>query len=97
MFTQTQANCPGTRRGEEVSRLRVCLLQLPAQRKKKRRIRFQPSTAAQSRSKHGKESEPTSFAVKREKSESQIAGKTKNPDAFLGASLCRSGGRKTAK
>lgn len=34
VFTQT-ANCLGNRRGEEVSRLSVCLLQLPAQKREK--------------------------------------------------------------
>lgn len=43
VFTQT-ANRLGNRRGEEVSRLCVCLLQLPAQKKKKPRILFQSST-----------------------------------------------------
>lgn len=63
MFTQT-ANCLGNRRGEEVSRLCVCLLQLPAQKEKKPRIRFQPSTTVESRRKHGKDGNHTSDAVK---------------------------------
>lgn len=63
VFTQT-ANCLGNRRGEEVSRLCVCLLQLPAQKEKKPRIRFQPSTTAESRRKRGKDGIHTGDAVK---------------------------------
>lgn len=76
VFTQT-ANRLGNRRGEEVSRLCVCLLQLPAQKEKKPRIRFQSSTTVWSTSKHGKDGDHTSFTVKLrggKRSEAEIAG-----------------------
>lgn len=56
MFTQT-ANRLGSRRGEEVSRLRVCLLQLPAHEKKKHRILFQSRTTAAQRREAWKDKE----------------------------------------
>ena len=69
MFTQT-AERLGNRGGEEVSRLCVCLLQLPAQKKKKKPgSYFSPAQHTVSRggeddSKHGKTRDHTNFILK---------------------------------
>lgn len=80
MFTQT-AKRLGNRRGEEVSRLRVCCSNFLLRKRKKPRIRFQASTTAESSRKRGKDGNRTSVAlnfdegIKRPRQKSQVRQK----------------------